>query len=116
MKLCITILAVYIQALAVIPCDGYGIALSKFTEDILGIAINHQNNHKHFEEEPFKGCEEDGCTPFCTCHCCTVPAQEPAEFALILEIQSCTISAVPIYIPDAVPDNFLNSVWHPPLA
>ena len=101
MKKIALLLAIYILALSVVPCnDVHAISDIYSTGNIL---TQDENNHEH----PL-----DMCSPFCSCDCCHTVAETVFQTQIIIE--NCEISAVitPYFYTEK--ESFF-SLWRPPI-
>jgi hypothetical protein len=97
------LLCSYIFSLAVYPCSDSNTCQD---EAKAGIELSQADDHEHSDEE------QDACSPFCICQCCSTHAQQPAYFNLPATTPLFT-NQVNTYVPkkiQALPHTF----WQPP--
>jgi len=106
MKYFTSILAIYITALAIVPCsDGNIVGCSTdFNKEHIELKDHIDHSHDH---------EDDDCTPFCTCICCGSLISMPITNIFFLG----RIDLLSIYRFDYSFNyslDYSNTVWHPP--
>ena len=110
MKWTIHIFTVYMFALALVPCGdgGGGIAemMSHFFE------IEHQVFSDH--DQHSNTCNDDHCSPFCVCSCCSTAVDSPVRLTIELSSPAPVTETVPSFVPNLLPSSFLTSIWQPP--
>jgi hypothetical protein len=77
-KITCLLFASYLFSLAVLPCNDRETCQDEIKS---GITVVETDNHEH------DGNEQDFCTPFCNCQCCSAHAQQANYFTLTLSIQ-----------------------------
>ncbi|WP_242203620.1 DUF6660 family protein [Aestuariivivens insulae] len=101
MKILTTILAIYIFALNIVPCED-GVAISDEVKTELSQAIDHDHQHQ----------DADLCSPFCQCHCCHIHVTHfnEVEYTLSNPLISCEV----FFHTEGLVKAFNNSVLQPP--
>ena len=105
MRSTILLFALYLTALAVVPCQDSGLPQS--APDAT------EAHHDHDEDQ-----HADHCTPFCICACCSATLNAPPEhLARITLPASPTLTTVaPRFVPAWNPNSTAPSFWQPPRA
>jgi len=108
MRMITFILALYVFALATMPCTDSMVSNSvQHENELISLSDDHNHNHSH-------GDEEDSCPPFCACQCCGIHVLAPSPALIEKEITK---------VNDTYSDNyvfnysyqFLGGIWHPPV-
>lgn len=106
MKFPASILAIYITALAILPCsDGY---ITGCFTDLINEHTEIQNHSDHSHDH-----EDDDCTPFCTCICCgSVISMSITNIFFLDRIGLLSIYRFNYSFNYSL--DYSDIVWHPP--
>lgn len=100
MRLLTSILSIYILGLIATPCiDEHDYRENKNIEQSQNTNDNHHN-------------EDDDCSPFCTCRCCTSPIVIK-DYVVHFKCFSFTIKSFLEYTSDYV-SSIYSTIWQPP--
>ncbi len=95
------LLALYILALSFVPCD-----------DILATTINIASDNYFSEQHEEHSHDSDMCSPFCSCDCCQIGAEQiTLSTSFVLENISTDLLITPVLINGK---ELLYSFWKPP--
>jgi hypothetical protein len=103
MKILSTIFALIIAVQVCIPCSDGDACQSPGGGSVVSVS-----NHEH---SPL---EEDFCSPFCICSCCSVKMSQPAPFHFDAFLPDYSDVNFP-FIHTSVP-SVLQPIWQPPKA
>ena len=110
MKLAIHIFAIYMLALALVPCGDGGGGIVETLKHIAGIEHQHISDH----DQHSNNCGDDTCAPFCVCSCCSTVIDTPEK----LPFQEVSLSPIPSSTPSFLlninPSSFFAAIWQPP--
>lgn len=110
MKITITILSVYMLALALVPCgDNAGNSLS-----MEGLVPEQEQGAYAEHDHHTDGCEDDSCSPLCACSCCSIPLSSAKAINRKQNVLFPVQQAKPTFAPAFNPSAFQSLVWHPP--
>ncbi|TDS12953.1 DUF6660 family protein [Sphingobacterium paludis] len=111
MKLVLSILAIYFLVLSALPCRDGGDDLLR----PLASAMAHQDVDAGNQNEDKHDHNQDGCSPFCSCHCCSVKIESLPLFEACIDRKPVFKLSIVQYEIDAPSiDNYPNRVWQPP--
>lgn len=110
MKLIIHIFTLYLLALSLVPCGDGGGGIVEMINDVFEIEHEHMTDH----EQHSQGCNDDACSPFCICSCCSTVMDSPVKLPLTLKALVPTPEAQPFFIPHILHFSFKYSIWQPP--
>lgn len=99
------LLAVYILLLAVYPCSD---SMTCADESKLGYTLVDNNDHDHSEAE------DDVCSPFCECACCSIQIQQPVQGSISIAAPLMSKTVFPLLESDVRYCSY--AVWQPPKA
>ena len=95
------LLALYILALSFVPCD-----------DILATTINIASDNYFSEQHEEHSHDSDMCSPFCSCDCCQIGAEQiTLSTSFVSENTSTDLLITPVLINGK---ELLYSFWKPP--
>ena len=103
MKVIGIILSFYIAYLVCYPCMD---SQSCWDEQRVGIAVVDVQDHDHQEGE------QDFCSPFCICSCCSTQIQQPSYF--YFDARQEGASVLNGVLRQAFVKPFANTIWQPP--
>lgn len=111
MKIIAYLLAIYMFALAFVPCSDGGSGLVEIIYHLSGVAHDHpSSDHDHS-----KNCGDDFCSPFCICSCCSSALDTPTEpAALAFYISLPRYETVPVFTDQHFLPGYHPSIWQPP--
>lgn len=102
-KIVSILFAAYLLCLAVYPCNDRDTCVDEVKA---GFVLSETDNHPH------SSTEQDFCSPFCICQCCSAHAQQATYFVLSLPDYSF-IETISTYSSTAV-QVLPHTVWQPP--
>lgn len=103
MKVTCILFAVYLLSLAVHPCNDQETCRDEIKT---GYEQIETDNHEH------SNAEQDFCSPFCICQCCSIQAQQAVNVVISLPDYS-SAETINTYFPQAV-KILPHSFWQPP--
>jgi len=111
MKLVLGLLTIYFLVLSALPCRDAG--------DDLHLPILTTKAHTDSAAEPHKhgghAHQNDGCSPFCSCQCCSLKMETLQKFEAGIGKKIVLQLTVAHYELDAPSiDNYPNQIWQPP--
>lgn len=111
MKLALSILTIYFLVLSALPCRDAGDDMPSPILSALTHLDSRTSDHKHEKHEH----QNDGCSPFCSCQCCSLKMETFQKFeAGIGRKVLFQLAAAPYEIDAPSIDNYPNQVWQPP--
>jgi hypothetical protein len=110
MKLNSIFLGFYFLLIAFVPCsDGNG-GIVEYMNHLFNIENVDFVAHDHHD----KSCEDDHCSPFCICSCCSMALEVPAEEGFSLNMPLGNDFDRPESIILFTFSSFATSIWEPP--
>ena len=106
----IHIFSIYMILLALVPCaDGNG-GIIEIVNHMAGI------EHTEFEAHADHGnsCEDDYCSPFCICSCCSLAIEIPTDQSLAILMPKLTPTDAPTHYVNIIRSSYKFSIWQPP--
>lgn len=104
MKWITVILSLYIFALSVYPCgDACASDIETYYEH-----MTDTHEHSHSNEDG----EEDDCSPFCSCDCCSIPLWE--EYPVVVLPEPLSFFTLHTFHFKGEISQFENRHWSPP--
>ncbi|TXF89275.1 hypothetical protein FUA23_11025 [Neolewinella aurantiaca] len=105
----ILLFAVYLMALALVPCqDEYAIVAPNAPASV------HAANSEHEHDDDSE--HQDHCTPFCICACCGAVLDAPPTLLTMAEGEPLPPkgNTQPTSVPNLNPGIFASASWQPP--
>lgn len=109
-KITIHIFTIYIFALSLVPCGDGGGGIVEIVQHVLEITNEHPTNH----EQHSRDCEDDACSAFCICSCCSIALDMPTELPKLTTHLTAISTKISAIFSDFIPTSFHHSVWQPP--
>ena len=94
-------MACFMLCLSFVPC-GDGFERPQRNHEV--VADPGEKGHRH---------DDEACTPFCTCSCCSVTISEPEPTFALLSKEEFSSPLYSFYTSSAFA-NVLNNIWQPP--
>ena len=101
MKFISRILAIYILALAIMPCNDIHAIVQTNSNELVITQVNAEHNH-----------DFDFCSPFCSCDCCHTIAEPVVIDMIQIDVELSQTSVLPYFIAEK--ESFYT-FWRPPI-
>ena len=110
MKITVHILSIYMLALSLVPCGDGGGGIVEIAKHFFEVEHSHFSDHVQHSND----CEDDNCSPFCICSCCSSGMDYPVKPALQLRTPTTLVGTIPSFIPTFISSPYNHAVWQPP--
>jgi hypothetical protein len=110
MKITIHLFTVYMFALSLVPCGDGGGGIVEIANHFFG--IEHQDASDH--EQHSNTCNDDLCSPFCICSCCSSVLDSPVKLPFVVRSLASIPGTKPSFVPNFIHSSFPAFIWQPP--
>ncbi|WP_131555339.1 DUF6660 family protein [Sphingobacterium deserti] len=111
MKLVLSILSIYFLVLSALPCRDGGDDLLPAMSSAMAHSSSDSGTQNHEKHDH----NQDGCSPFCSCHCCSIKIEPLQMFEAGIDrkvVFKLSVAQPEIDAPSI--NNYPNRVWQPP--
>lgn len=101
----------YMLALSLLPCsDGGGGVVDMlqhlFDESHVHVELDHTQHSNT--------CDEDACSPFCICNCCSITVDQPVKTQLAIAEPPIIFAKLTVFETGLLSSSYNHAVWQPP--
>lgn len=110
MKIATYIFTTYMLALSLVPCGDSGSGITEIASHFFDLEQRQLSDHEQHSND----CDDDTCSPFCVCSCCSISINVPNNTFLLDRHIPLISQKLVSYDSNFYPSGFSNSIWQPP--
>ena len=97
-------------SLSLVPCGDGGGGIVEIAHHFFDIEHEHVTSH----EDHSNTCNDDFCSPFCICNCCSSALETPSKLVFQIKTPPFSLESGIGSIQNAFSSSFNHSIWQPP--